>query len=89
MVWPVLRRKPAAGCQRGARSAVVRVVTEEFRVSRAARRLFVAQRALSREIQRPEERIGRPIFTRTTRQVTLTGGSEAARDARRLLALHD
>jgi DNA-binding transcriptional LysR family regulator len=66
------------------------VVAEELHFSRAAQRLYVAQQALSREIQRLEDRIGRPLFTRTTRQVTLTpAGEELLGYARRLLALHD
>jgi len=66
------------------------VVAEELHFSRAAQRLYVAQQALSREIQRLEDRVGRPLFTRTTRQVTLTpAGQELLGYARRLLALHD
>ncbi|WP_173054413.1 LysR family transcriptional regulator [Phytohabitans houttuyneae] len=66
------------------------VVAEELHFSRAAQRLFVAQQALSREIQRLEDRVGRPLFTRTTRQVALTAaGEELLGYARRLLALHD
>ena len=42
----------------------------------AATRLFVAQQALSRDVRKLERRIGRPLFTRTTRRVTLTADGE-------------
>src|SRR4029453_7831671 len=47
-------------------------VAEELHFTRAANRLFVAQQALSRDIQRLEERVGVPLLERTTRRVTLT-----------------
>jgi DNA-binding transcriptional LysR family regulator len=63
---------------------------EELHFTRAAARLFVAQQALSREIQRLEVRLGVSLFVRTTRRVTLTPEGERLLDrARELLALHD
>jgi DNA-binding transcriptional LysR family regulator len=63
---------------------------EELHFTRAAARLFVAQQALSREIQRFERRLGSPLFVRTTRRVTLTPeGRRLLPRARELVALHD
>ncbi|ADB30283.1 transcriptional regulator, LysR family [Kribbella flavida DSM 17836] len=66
------------------------VVAEELHFSRAAQKLFVAQQALSRDIQRLEERAGVRLLDRTTRRVTLTPAGLTLLDrARQLLALHD
>ncbi|WP_232667783.1 LysR family transcriptional regulator [Pseudonocardia sp. TRM90224] len=66
------------------------VVAEELHFSRAAQRLFVAQQALSRDIQRLEERAGTRLFDRTSRQVALTpSGTMLLARARQLLLLHD
>lgn len=65
-------------------------VAEELHFTRAAARLFVAQQALSREIQRLERRLGTPLFVRTTRSVTLTPeGERLLQRARALVELHD
>ena len=65
-------------------------VAEELHFTRAANRLFVAQQALSRDMQRLEERVGVPLLDRTTRRVTLTpAGEQLLVRARELLALHD
>jgi len=65
-------------------------VAEELHFTRAATRLFVAQQALSRDIQRLETRLGVPLFARTTRRVTLTHeGSRLLVTARELIRLHD
>lgn len=47
-------------------------VAEELNFTRAARRLFIAQQALSTQIRQLEERIGVRLVTRTTRRVELT-----------------
>jgi DNA-binding transcriptional LysR family regulator len=63
---------------------------EELHFTRAAARLFVAQQALSRDIRKLEERVGTPLFARTTRRVTLTPeGRRLLERARPLLRLHD
>jgi DNA-binding transcriptional LysR family regulator len=63
---------------------------EELNFTRAAARLFVAQQALSREIQRLEARLGTKLFLRTTRRVTLTpDGQRLLVRARDLVARHD
>ncbi|MEV4135515.1 LysR family transcriptional regulator [Dactylosporangium sp. NPDC049742] len=66
------------------------VVAEELHFSRAARRLFLAQQALSRDVRRLEERAGVRLLDRTTRRVVLTpAGQTLLVRARELLALHD
>lgn len=63
---------------------------EELNFTRAAERLFVAQQALSREIQRLEARLGTKLFLRSTRRVTLTpDGERLLIRARDLVARHD
>ncbi len=65
-------------------------VAEELHFTRAADRLYVAQQALSRDIRRLESQIGAPLFTRSTRRVTLTpDGERLLVHARSLLALND
>jgi DNA-binding transcriptional LysR family regulator len=65
-------------------------VAEELHFTRAAKRLYVAQQALSRDIRRLESQTGAPLFVRTTRQVTLTAeGERLLTHARTLLALND
>jgi DNA-binding transcriptional LysR family regulator len=48
------------------------VVVEELDFGRAATRLGMAQPPLTRAIREMERQLGVPLFTRTTRQVTLT-----------------
>src|SRR5512133_461493 len=47
-------------------------LAEELHFGRAARRLFVSQPALSKQLRRLEERIGGELFTRNRRKVALT-----------------
>ena len=62
-------------------------VAEELNFTRAARKLRVAQPALSRQIQQLEEEVGLKLFERNHRCVTLTAAGKALLDeARALLA---
>jgi hypothetical protein len=58
------------------------VVAEEGHIGRAARRLFITQPALSRQIQQLEREIDAPVLARTAHGVELTeagspGGASA------------
>jgi DNA-binding transcriptional LysR family regulator len=65
-------------------------VADELHFGRAAARLFIAQQALSRDVQRLEERVGIALFDRTSRRVALTAAGEMLLPrARQLLVLHD
>lgn len=51
-------------------------VTEAGGFTRAARRLNLTQSAISHQIRRLEEEVGRPLLYRTTRSLTLTEDGE-------------
>ncbi|TQL70003.1 DNA-binding transcriptional LysR family regulator [Nocardioides albertanoniae] len=69
---------------------VVLAVAEAGGYTPAARDLHVAQSSLSRTVQEVEQRIGVPIFERTTRRVRPTlEGEEFVATARRLVAEFD
>ncbi len=54
----------------------VKTVAEEKSISRAARKLFMAQPSLSQSIQRIEEGLGTQLFTRTNSGLSLTFAGE-------------
>jgi DNA-binding transcriptional LysR family regulator len=66
------------------------VVAEELHFTRAAARLYLAQQALSRDVNRLESQLGVALFTRTTRRVALTpDGERLLPRAQQLVAQHD
>jgi DNA-binding transcriptional LysR family regulator len=48
------------------------VLAGELHFGRASKRLFVSQPALSKQIQKLEQKVGGPLFTRTRRRVEIT-----------------
>jgi DNA-binding transcriptional LysR family regulator len=87
----VNRRSPPADVELSPRSLRSFVAAaEELNFTRAAARLFVVQQALSRDIAQLEQRLGTPLFVRSTRRVALTPeGERFLVRARELVALHD
>lgn len=65
-------------------------VKEAGGFSRAGRQLHLTQSAISHQIRRLEEQVGRPLLTRTTRSLTLTeDGEDFLRHAEQILEMLD
>lgn len=65
-------------------------VTEAGGFTRAAARLHLTQSAVSHQIRRLEQQVGRRLLSRTTHSLTLTeDGSDFLRHAERILASHE
>jgi DNA-binding transcriptional LysR family regulator len=65
-------------------------VAEEGTVARAAQRLYIAQPAISRQVRALEDEIGRPLFSRTPRGMSLLPpGRVFLEHARAILAAVD
>jgi DNA-binding transcriptional LysR family regulator len=65
-------------------------VNETASFTRAAQRLHLTQSAVSHQIQRLEEQVGRPLLLRTTRSLTLTeDGADFLRYAEQILQTLD
>ncbi|MFT4112864.1 LysR substrate-binding domain-containing protein [Silvibacterium sp.] len=65
-------------------------VNETGSFTRAAQRLHLTQSAISHQIRRLEEQVGRPLLHRTTRRLQLTeDGNEFLRHAEQILASFD
>jgi DNA-binding transcriptional LysR family regulator len=63
------------------------VLAEELNFGKAAKRLFISQPPLSRQIQAVEEELGLKLFERTKRHVLLTeSGKVLVQEARRILS---
>lgn len=60
-------------------------VAEELNFTRAAKRMFIAQQALSTQIRQLEDRIGAKLLERNTRTVSLTAAGEVLLGQARLL----
>lgn len=54
----------------------IKTIAEEKSISKAARKLFVAQPSLSQSVQRLEEQLGTTLFNRTTSGLSLTYAGE-------------
>jgi len=62
-------------------------VAQELHFGKAAKRLYIAQPVLTRQVRQLEQELGVILFTRTTRDVQLTpAGEQLLSDARPLLA---
>lgn len=68
----------------------VKTVADEKSISKAARRLFIAQPSLSQSIQRIEENLGTPLFNRLSTGLTLTyAGERYYNMATRILKMYE
>lgn len=54
----------------------IKTIAEEKSISKAARKLYIAQPSLSQALQKLEEQLGTPLFNRTTTGLSLTYAGE-------------
>ena len=54
----------------------IKTIAEEKNISKAARKLYMAQPSLSQSVQKLEEQLGVALFHRTTSGLTLTYAGE-------------
>lgn len=54
----------------------VKTIAEEGNISKAAKKLYIAQPSLSQALQKLEEQLGAPLFNRTTSGLSLTYAGE-------------
>lgn len=54
----------------------VKTIAEEKSISKAAKKLYIAQPSLSQAVQKLEEQLGTPLFNRTTSGLSLTYAGE-------------
>lgn len=96
-VWWVVLSAPAwyDECKKGGKPVFhgmeyVYTVWQERSFSMAARKLYISQPALSNSIKRIEEKVGAPLFDRSTSPIRLTDIGEAyIRTAGKILALEE
>lgn len=68
----------------------IKTIAEEKSISRAAKRLYIAQPSLSQSVQRVEDSLGVKLFNRTTNGLTLTyAGERYYQMANQILRMYD
>jgi len=68
----------------------IKTIAEEKSISKAARKLYIAQPSLSQSVQRLEEHLGTSLFNRTTSGLSLTyAGERYCRMAAQILKIYE
>ena len=67
----------------------VKTIAEIGNMSKAAKKLFIAQPSLSQSLQRLEDSLGAPLFNRTPGGLTLTYTKEVGGERRYHLRIHN